>query len=266
MSNDLLFTYKLTLAYDGKVYCGWQRQPNALSIQEVLEQALKTYLKEEIRVVGAGRTDAGVHAKGQVAHFRIGRTLDVCQLKRALNGILPLTVRIVSAETCSSSFHAQKSALSKEYHYHIALGDVVLPFYQPYVWFVRKKLDIPLLKSASKLFIGKHNFSAFANSQDCGAAGKNPFRTIFRLDTKETEYGICLEFEGDGFLYKMVRNITGMLVAVASGARQADDITMLLLGAPRYAAARAAPAQGLFFIRATYPQRDDHTLHGESQR
>lgn len=266
MSNPSLLTYKLTIAYDGKGYCGWQRQPNALSIQEVLEQALKTYLKEDIRIVGAGRTDAGVHAKGQVAHFRIAKTVDTFQLKRALNGILPLTIRVVSAEARSSSFHAQKSALSKEYHYHIALGDVVLPFHQPYVWFVRKKVDLSLLQSASKLFIGKHNFAAFANSQDCGAAGKNPFRTLFRLDTQKTEYGVCLEFEGDGFLYKMVRNITGMLVAVASGAREADDITMLLLGAPRYAAARAAPAQGLFFIRANYPQRDDDALHAETRR
>jgi len=253
MNNDSLCTYKLTIAYDGKAYCGWQIQPNALSIQEVLEQALKTYLKEKVRAIGAGRTDAGVHAKGQVAHFRIERNIEIDLLKRALNGILPNAIRILSVEHVTSTFHAQKSAVSKEYHYQIALGDVVSPFYQPYVWFVRTKLDIPLLKEASRLFIGKHNFSAFANSQDSGAASKNPFRTIFRLDTKETEYGICLEFEGDGFLYKMVRNITGMLVAVASHQRKPDDITMLLLGAPRYAAARAAPSQGLFFIHVTYP-------------
>lgn len=253
MNNTTLFTYKLTLAYDGKTYCGWQIQPNALTIQECVEKALETYLKQQVRLIGAGRTDAGVHAKGQVAHFRIDKTVDTALLKRALNGILPNTIRVLSAELANPAFHAQKSAVSKEYHYQIALGDVVIPFVQPYVWFVKKKLDLSLLQEAAKLFIGKHNFSAFANSQDTGAAGKNPFRTIFRLDMRDTEYGIALEFEGDGFLYKMVRNITGMLVAVASLERKPDDITMLLLGAPRYAAARAAPSQGLFFMKVTYP-------------
>lgn len=247
-----LQTYKLIIAYDGTNYCGWQVQANGLTIQGVIENALKIYCKETIRLIGAGRTDAGVHAKGQVAHFRTEQCLNIVTLKRALNGLLPLSIRVMSIEHTNNQFHAQKSAHSKEYHYSIAFGDAVLPFIQPYVWHERHPLDIPLLRSATHLFIGKHNFSAFANSQDCGAAGKNPFRTLFRLDCIDTEYGIRLEFEGDGFLYKMVRNITGMLVAVASGKRRAEDITLLLLGAPRCNAARAAPPTGLSLIKVKY--------------
>ena len=247
-----LQTYKLTIAYDGTHYCGWQVQPNGLTIQGVIENALKIYCKEPIRLIGAGRTDSGVHAKGQVAHFRTEQDLNPLNLKRALNGILPLSIRIMNAELADTHFHAQRSAHSKEYHYSIALGDVALPFIQPYVWHERRHLNIPLLKESTHLFIGRHNFSAFANAQESGAAGKNPFRTIFRLDCIDTEYGIRLEFEGNGFLYKMVRNITGMLVAVASGKRRADEITLLLLGAPRCSAARAAPPTGLTLIKVSY--------------
>ena len=248
----MLNTYKLTIAYDGTHYCGWQIQPNGLSIQAVIENALKIYCREAIRLIGAGRTDSGVHAKGQVAHFKTAQHLDIHILKKALNGLLPLSIRVMQIEEVSPDFHSQRSAHSKEYHYSIALGDAVLPFVQPYVWHARFAVNIPLLKRCSHLFIGRHNFSAFANSQDCGAAGRNPFRTIFRLDCHETDYGLRLEFEGDGFLYKMVRNITGMLLAVASGKRREDEITLLLLGAPRCAAARAAPSSGLTLVKVNY--------------
>ena len=252
ISSMTLQTYKLTIAYDGTNYCGWQVQPNGLTIQGVLENALKIYCREPIRLIGAGRTDSGVHAKGQVAHFRTEQILDPKHIQRALNGLLPLSIRIMNAELAEPTFHAQRSAHSKEYHYAIALGDVTLPFIQPYVWHQRKKLDLSILAQSTHLFIGKHNFSAFANSQESGAAGKNPFRTIFRLDCIQTDFGIRLEFEGDGFLYKMVRNITGMLVAVASGKRNMEEITMLLLGAPRCQAAKAAPPTGLTLIKVMY--------------
>lgn len=248
----ILQTLKLTIAYDGTNYCGWQIQPNGLTVQGVIENALKIYCREPIRLIGAGRTDAGVHARGQVAHFRTEQVINPLQLKRALNGLLPLSIRIMNVEPASIQFHAQRSAQSKEYHYSIALGDVVVPFIQPYVWHERRPLTIPLLKDSTHLFIGRHNFSAFANSQESGAAGKNPFRTIFRLDCIDTEYGVRLEFEGNGFLYKMVRNITGMLVAVASNKHSVDDIPRLLLGASRREAARAAPPNGLTLVKVNY--------------
>lgn len=250
----MTYNYKLIIAYDGTDFCGWQIQPHATSIQSTIEQALFVCLKQEIRLIGAGRTDAGVHAKGQVAHFKFYEPLDLQRLKRSLNGLLCSSIRIIEIQEAPPTFHAQKSAISKEYHYQIALEETVLPFDKPYVWHMRHTLNRTLLTEAASLFLGKHNFSAFANAQDKGAASKNPYRTIFRLDRIDTDYGIRLEFEGNGFLYKMVRNITGMLVSVATGKRPLHDISMLLQGAPRSLADKAAPPHGLFLIRVSYSQ------------
>lgn len=250
--QEHLTTYKLIIAYDGTSFSGWQIQPSGESIQGTLEKALYTITKEECRVIGSGRTDAGVHALGQVAHVSLSQNLDVVKLKHSLNGLLPDSIRIRSLEIAPHSFHAQLSAKTKEYHYHICLEDVVLPFDRPYVWHLRKKLDIPLLKEAAALFVGTHDFAAFANAP--GKTSKKPTttRTILRLDVCETATGIRLEFVGTGFLYKMVRNITGMLIAVATKRRLLSDIPATILSKDRKKAERAAPAQGLFLVRVTY--------------
>jgi tRNA pseudouridine38-40 synthase len=249
MSDTL---YKLVIAYDGTSFSGWQIQPRGDSIQGLLEKAFHTITKEECRVIGSGRTDAGVHALGQVAHVRLKQKREPHKIKHSLNGLLPPAIRVRSIEEAPKSFHAQLSAKIKEYHYHICLDEVVLPFDRPYVWHLRKTLDIPLLKKAAAHFVGTHDFAAFANAP--GKTSKKPSttRTISRLDVIETPQGIRLEFEGNGFLYKMVRNITGMLVAVASGRRHIADIHATLLSKDRKKAERAAPAQGLFLVRVSY--------------
>ncbi len=204
--------YKLTIAYDGTNYSGWQIQPNATSIQELIQNALKIYLhKERVILIGSGRTDAGVHALAQVAHFRCPEEVDLFRLLSALNGILPRDIRITDAEQVDDAFNSRYSALGKIYHYHLYLERVMDPFRRLYCWQVRRKLDLPLLKKSAACFVGTHNFASFANESHEGSAGKNPVRTIDRLDIIEEPGGLRLEFEGNGFLYKMVRNIVGTM-------------------------------------------------------
>lgn len=248
-----MFYYKLTIAYDGTNYSGWQIQPNAISIQELIQNALKTFLhKERIVLIGSGRTDAGVHARAQVAHFRYEAEIDLYKLLSALNGILPRDIRIKHAELVDQRFHSQYSARGKIYHYHLCLDRVVDPFRRLYCWHVRRKLDMELLKSSASCFIGTHDFTAFANESHAGAAAKNPVRTIYRLDLIEEQGGVRLEFEGNGFLYKMVRNIVGTMVDVASLKRPYEDIQEIFVSKDRRKASLAAPPQGLFLVKVHY--------------
>ncbi len=243
----------MTIVYDGTSFAGWQKQPHSISIQESIESALHTITKEHVRLIASGRTDAGVHAKGQVAHFSLKTPYPKKRLFRSLNGLLPPSIRILVVEQAKEGFHAQKSALSKEYHYHLCLQEVVLPFDRPYVWHCRYKLDLDLFSESATHFIGTHNFKAFANERGRGNRPKSYERTISRLSVTDTEIGACIEFEGNGFLYKMVRNITGMMVAVASGKYALSDIKKIIASEDRRKAPHAAPAQGLFLMKVTYP-------------
>jgi len=245
--------YVMIIAYDGTDFSGWQKQVHSHSIQESIETALHTITKESVRLIGSGRTDAGVHARGQVAHFSLQTPHPLKRLLRSLNGLLPPSIRILSVEKAKAGFHAQKSALSKEYHYHLCLQEVVLPFDRPYVWHCRYRVHLDLLREAAAHFIGTHNFKAFANERGRGNRPKSFERTLFRIDVIETEIGARFEFEGNGFLYKMVRNITGMMVAVASGKHPPSAIDNLIVSQDRRKAPHAAPAQGLFLMKVTYP-------------
>ncbi|MCE2982892.1 MAG: tRNA pseudouridine(38-40) synthase TruA [Parachlamydia sp.] len=245
--------YKLTLAYDGTHYSGWQIQSNAVTIQQLLNKALKILLKNENAfATGSGRTDAGVHAKGQTAHFKSDEPLDAHRFLFSLNGLLPKDIRALNIEEAAPHFHAQYDAKGKEYHYYLHLDRVMDPFYRLYRWHYYNKIDRSLLREAATLFIGKHDFSAFANESHAGSAAKNPVRTLYRLDCVDIEGGLRLEFEGDGFLYKMVRNITGTLVAVASRKRPLADIPLLFASKDRRQASLAAPPRGLFLMRVRY--------------
>ncbi len=246
-------TYRMVIAYDGTEFSGWQVQVSDVSIQGLIEEGLKTITHEEARVIGAGRTDAGVHALGQTAHVRLEKDVDCEALKRSLNGLLPPAIRILEVCRAPEIFHAQRSAIGKEYHYHICLKDIVLPFDRPYIWHCRRHVDCDLLERAAQCFVGEHDFLAFANTPGRGCAKKTSVRIIRRLDVIRTENGVRLEFEGNGFLYKMVRNITGMLISVASSKRSIDDIEAVFRSKNRKLAEPAAPAQGLFMIRVFYP-------------
>ncbi len=244
--------YKILLAYDGTQYGGWQVQNNSTAIQALLENALATILRGPIAVTGAGRTDAGVHALGQVAHFSYEPPLDLFRTHGSLNGLLPPDIRVLEVQTAPDDFHARYSAKSKIYHYHLHLDRVMSPFLRLYRHHVHFPIDLEELRAAAQMFIGTHDFSAFANEAAAGAAAKNPIRTLARLDIVPQEGGLRLEFEGDSFLYKMVRNITGTLLDVCRGKIRREQIPEIFASKDRRMAGPAAPPQGLFLVKIDY--------------
>ena len=246
----------MKIAYDGTRYSGWQVQPGSPSIQGTIEKALFTLLRKPIRVIGAGRTDAGVHARGQTAHFSAPSPCNANQIRHALNGMLPEDIRIYELEPTLDTFHAQISALSKEYHYHLWLEKVIDPFVSRYRHhFCFDRFSLHRLNEAAQDFVGTHNFATFAN---VGGKVISTVRTIKRLTLVPQEGGIRLEFEGDGFLYKMVRNIVGTLLEISLGKRSRGDIPSLFLAQDRRAAGPSASPKGLFLMRVDYP---DHFLY-----
>lgn len=244
--------YRMTIAYDGTNYNGWQVQPNGATIQEVIQNALKILVKHPVSVIGSGRTDAGVHALGQTAHFHTDQTLNTYRFLNSLNGILPKDIRVTSLAEAPFAFHAQYSAVSKTYYYHLHLDRIENPFERLYRWHVRQKIDVGLLEDAAKLFVGTHDFKAFANEPHRGTAARDSVRTLQRLDVARQEGGVRLEFQADGFLYKMVRNIVGTLVEVASGKLPIEEISRIFAAKDRKAAGPAIPPHGLFLIKVDY--------------
>lgn len=250
--EELPYNYKLTIAYDGTHYSGWQVQPNGISIQQKIQEALAVISHEQLHVIGSGRTDAGVHALRQTANFKCSKLLDLRRLRASLNGLLPCDIRILECEQVPLDFHARYSATSKCYHYHLSPSPVQIPFQRLYSWHIREGLDKRLLKDAARLFLGTHDFTSFANEAHAGSAAHDPVRTIYRLDIIEQDDLIRIEIEGDGFLYKMVRNIVGILHEVATGKRPIEDIQTIISARDRKRAGKAAPAQGLFLAYVTY--------------
>lgn len=244
--------YKMTIAYDGSNYGGWQVQPNATSIQSLIEKALSSLVKQETPVTGSGRTDAGVHALEQVAHFFTEDNQDLYRLSHALNGILPKDIRILEIIEIPLDFHARYSATGKIYHYHLHLDKILNPFTRLYSWKVPHKADLLTLEKAIPLFLGTKDFSAFANEAHKGAASKNAVRTLHRLDMVKENGGVRLEFEGDGFLYKMVRNITGTLLDICAGHIPVDSVEEIFASKDRKKAGKTAPPQGLFLVKVHY--------------
>lgn len=244
--------FKLTIAYDGTEYGGWQVQPNAVSIQSLLESALSTVLREKITVVGAGRTDAGVHARGQTAHFTTSATLDLKRLLLSANALLPRDIRIMEVVPAPDDFHARYDATGKIYHYRLHLDSSTDPFKRLYSYHIPYALNLDALKNGANAFVGTRDFTSFANEADRGSAAKNAIRTLRRLSVIDEEGGIRLEFEGDGFLYKMVRNIVGTLLDVARGKLSEDQIPAIFASRDRRCAAMAAPPQGLCLMSVLY--------------
>jgi tRNA pseudouridine38-40 synthase len=242
---------KLTISYDGTLYCGWQVQANGKSIQMLVQKALETILRHPIALTGSGRTDAGVHALGQTAHFDSNIQIDPDRLIYSANALLPLDIRIVQAEIVADDFHARYGAKAKIYHYHLQL-DCSDPMTRLYRTPVYGKFDQTALERAAIQFLGTHDFIAFANDPMRGTAARDSIRTLKRLDVVQQPGGLRLEFEGDGFLYKMVRNITGTLLDVAAHRTSSDDIAAFLQQKNRKLTGPTAPAQGLFLIRVKY--------------
>lgn len=242
--------YKLTIAYDGTHYAGWQVQANAQSIQPLVQKALETALRHPLDLTGSSRTDSGVHALGQTAHFDTDTPFEPKRLILSLNALLPPDIRIFQLEAVSSEFHARYSAKAKIYHYHLHLDPVSNPFKKLYCHQVFGSFDLHQLKQGALQFVGTHDFTSFANTKEGGE--KDTIRTLYRLDIVEEKGGIRLEFEGDGFLYKMVRNITGTLLDIAAGRLEPEQIPQIFATRDRRKAGFAAPPEGLFLMKIIY--------------
>jgi tRNA pseudouridine38-40 synthase len=245
--------YKITVAYDGTNYGGWQVQPNAISVQSLVERSLATIFGEKISVVASGRTDAGVHAIASCAHFDVNRQINLPKTLCSLNSLLPKDIRIMTLEEVPLEFHARFSAVSKIYHYRLHLDPIPDPFKRSYAYHVPHRVDPALLKEAASHFIGTHDFTSFANEANRGSAAGDAVRTIFRIDIVAEEGGVRLEFEGDGFLYKMIRNIVGTLLDVCAGKIGKEDLPAILKAKSRKWAGRAAPPHGLSLVAVRYP-------------
>jgi len=244
--------YKLSISYDGRAYCGWQKQPNGFSIQEAIEDKLQIVLRHPTLITGSGRTDAGVHAYEQIAHFESKINITPRSFIKSVNSLLSEDIRILKIDEVELDFHARYSAKGKIYHYNLWLEPVLSPFKKDYHHQVRPDFNINLLAAATPLFIGEHNFASFANQANMGSAARNPVRNIKRIDIIPQEGGVRLEFEANGFLYKMVRNITGTLLEIGYGKRNLNSISELLNVQDRRRAGGAAPAKGLFLYKVNY--------------
>jgi len=241
---------KMIIAYDGAPFAGWQSQSHRNTVQDHLERAFERVIDEPVRVHGAGRTDAGVHALAQCAHADLAKLLAPARWVEALNALLPPAIRVVRCQYVSNDFHARLSAKGKIYRYKIWSGPVLPPFDYARAWHVTRSLDLKLLKSAAKHFVGTHDFAGFAANR--GKPERITIRTIYSVRVSQKGPWVTIEFDGDGFLYKMVRLIVGSLVKCALAKIHVDDLVARLhsrqLGASRF----AAPAEGLFLVRVRY--------------
>jgi len=241
-------TFRLLVEYDGTDFCGWQIQPAGRTIQGELERALSIILREPVRLIGSGRTDAGTHALGQVAHFRTTTRLPSERLCRALNGLLPTDIAIHDVREAAAEFHARYSARRKRYRYRIHRGKAALT--RRFVWCLHQSLDLEAMDAAASALLGRHAFGAFCKQDPVPA---NPVCTVYDIQLVARGREVILEIEADRFLRHMVRIIMGTLVEVGTHSRPADDIARLLDEGDRRAAGRTAPACGLCLLWVEYP-------------
>ena len=241
---------KLIVAYDGAPFAGWQSQSHGNTVQDHLERAFERVSGEAVRVHGAGRTDAGVHALAQCAHVDVLKFLAADRWIKALNALLPPAIRVLSCRYVSKDFHARLSAKGKIYRYRIWIAPILPPLEYRRAWHVARPLDMGILKTAAKHFVGTHDFAAFAANR--GKPEPSTMRTINSVRVHQKGPCITIEFEGDGFLYKMVRLMVGALVKCALGKMRIEEITSRLHSGKVGSARFAAPAKGLYLVRVRY--------------
>ncbi len=241
--------WKCVCAYDGTTFAGWQSQVGGSAIQDVIEARLAIMFKQPVRIHGSGRTDAGVHARGQVFHFDAAWNHGPEKLLAALRVGLPAAIQIKSARVVAGDFHARFQAKGKRYVYHLHQGDAD-PFTRPYCWTFFRPLEIGAMQAAAAVLRGRHDFRAFTALN--GSARDDSVRDLRRLEVSRQGRRIRITAESAGFLYKMVRSLTGVLVAVGEGKLSVEDVRRMLQSGERTPAVQTAPPQGLFLMKVFY--------------
>lgn len=242
-------TYKMTLVYDGSRYQGWQRQATTdNTIQHILEWTLGRMVGYRVQVDGSGRTDSGVHARGQVASVKLPKLYDVEDLKDSLNRSLPEDIRIIRIELAKNGFHARKSAKGKKYEYYIDCREKPDVFSRRYCYHYPEKLDLEAMRSAAEYLIGTQDFTSFTDKKDT----KDPVRKIFSIKIVRAGEKIRITYYGTGFLYHMVRIMTGTLIEIGAGKRDGGNLPLVLSAKDRSMAGFLAPARGLFLRKVYY--------------
>jgi tRNA pseudouridine38-40 synthase len=246
---------KLTVAYDGRPFGGWQSQPNKNGVQDHLKGAFLALLSEPVKLCGAGRTDSGVHALGQVAHVDVPRhKFNPAKWIAALNAHLPPQIRVIRCQVAPNSFHSQYSAVGKVYQYRLWNDPVFHPLEIGRSWHVPQSLELPALRAAADRFIGTHDFASFAANR--GKAVETTTRTIHHIQVRHRKELISIDFDGDGFLYRMVRMLTGAIVRVASGREDLRWLDQLLNSPGKTKASYTAPPEGLYLVKVKYGSQD----------
>jgi tRNA pseudouridine38-40 synthase len=240
---------KLTIEFDGTDYVGWQHQANGYSVQEAIEAALAKVLSQPVVIFSSGRTDAGVHARGMVAHFETEANLPLTAYREGVNSLLPRDIAIVDVEEVAADFHARYSALAKRYRYSLSLGEIRSPLANRYSWQINKPLDVDAMRKAAASLVGHHDFSAFRSS---GCNAKTTIREIFSVEIKKHGRMLHVDIIGSGFLRNMVRVIAGTLVDVGRGKRHYSEVSKLLESGQRDFSVVTAPSQGLCLMQVWY--------------
>ncbi len=260
---------KLTLSYDGTDFFGWQLQPNRRTVQGVVEDALKVILTGDVRIYGSGRTDAGVHSLGQIANFKTESRIELSGLKRGLNSLLPKDVRVLDLDEVPEEFDSRRWATSRIYRYIIIRCEVALPFARNYAWHIIDELDVEAMKRAGSKFVGTHDFSSFAGSEEAkggggkGEEGRNSVSKIREILNLSIRNGagsqglvpgefIEITIEANAFLRHMVRNIVGTVVDIGRGKRDESEIIEILEAKDRSMAGATAPPSGLYLVEVKY--------------
>jgi len=247
--ENLMRNIKITIEYDGKEFNGWQKQPNKLNIQGTIEKAIESIVGHEVTVNASGRTDAGVHALGQVANFKTDSTIPIEKMAIAINSRLKKSIVIKNAEEVNDRFHSRLSCKKKTYRYVINNSKQGTAIYRNLEYHISNDLDIEKMKQAANFFEGEHDFKAFKAS---GTSSKNSIRMIYKAEVYKKEERIFIELTGSGFLYNMVRIISGTLVEVGLGKIQPQDIPEIINSQKRSNAGKTLPAHGLYLVSVEY--------------
>jgi tRNA pseudouridine38-40 synthase len=242
--------FKTIVGYDGTHYCGWQVQPNAVTVQGAIEKILCRLEDAPVKVHGSGRTDQGTHARGQVAHFDLKRSFTCPSLYRSMNSMLPEDIRIMRVEIVPTTFHARKHTRDKTYRYSIWNAETMPPTERLYHLHVLEHLDIEAMRKAAAILEGLHDFSAFAATNRVVVDDK--IRTLFTLQVRKSGSQVTIVARGDGFIYKMVRSLAGWLLRVGKGEVEVAETDVVLRSRVRTAYVPTAPAHGLFLWNVRY--------------